>query len=288
VSQESESGTGAGSNLLTLQEAADSLKVHYMTAYRWVRQGQLPAFKAGGRLRVRAADLEDFLTSRQVDTATPAGETRRTDWPVHVERLHALLAEGAAADASALVRKVIADGAPVGDVYLRLITPAIHLIGEDWEAGGIGVAEEHRASAIVAGIVARLAEHFRRRGPCRGTVVTVTPPGDGHALAPLMVADFLRAGGFHVHHLGADVPPEELRRFVDAVHPDAVCISVTMTTLEEAVLREVVDAARAGNGGLPVIGGQGIDEDTASRLDAVHVSDLADLVGRIQGSPELS
>ena len=39
-------------DLLTLQEAADELKVHYMTAYRWVRKGELEAFKAGGRLRV--------------------------------------------------------------------------------------------------------------------------------------------------------------------------------------------------------------------------------------------
>ena len=32
-------------DLITLQEAAERLSVHYMTAYRWVRRGELPAFK---------------------------------------------------------------------------------------------------------------------------------------------------------------------------------------------------------------------------------------------------
>jgi MerR family transcriptional regulator, light-induced transcriptional regulator len=272
-------------DLLTLQEAADALKVHYMTAYRWVRRGELTAFKAGGRLRVRTSDLDDFVSSRQVDTALPSGEGGRTDWPIHVERLHALLAEGAVADATALVRKVIADGAPVGDVYIQLITPALHRIGEDWAAGRIGVAEEHRATAIVSGIISRLAEHFRRRGPARGTVVTVTPPGDGHAVAPAMVADFLRAGGFDVHHLGVDVPAEELRRFVEAVHPDAVCISVTRTDLDEDLLRAFVEASRASNGTMPVLGGQGADPALAARLGVAHVEDIAELVTRLIERP---
>jgi MerR family transcriptional regulator, light-induced transcriptional regulator len=272
-------GSGEHTDLLTLQEAADALKVHYMTAYRWVRRGELPAFKAGGRLRVRRSDLEDFVAARAVDTALPAGDARRTDWPVHVERLHALLAEGAAADAGAMVRKVIADGAPVGDVYLRLLTPALHRIGEDWETGRLGVAEEHRATAIVNGIMARLAEHFRRRGPARGTVVTVTPPDETHGVAAAMAADFLRAGGFDVHHLGTDVPVADLRRFVTAVHPTAVVISVTRPDLPREVLADVVEAASASNGVLPVLGGQGIDPATAERLGAAHAEDLAELVG---------
>jgi MerR family transcriptional regulator, light-induced transcriptional regulator len=56
--------------LLTLHEAADRLKVHYMTAYRWVRRGDLPAFKAGGRLRVRAGDLTRFVEDEPTGPST--------------------------------------------------------------------------------------------------------------------------------------------------------------------------------------------------------------------------
>ena len=38
---------------MTLQEVADSLGVHYMTAYRYVRQGRLPATRLGAEWRIR-------------------------------------------------------------------------------------------------------------------------------------------------------------------------------------------------------------------------------------------
>ncbi len=42
---------------LTLHQAADRLGVHYMTAYRYVRTGKLPARRAGSQWVVDAADL---------------------------------------------------------------------------------------------------------------------------------------------------------------------------------------------------------------------------------------
>ena len=47
----------AGDDLLTLHEAADRLGVHYMTVYRHVRLGMLPARKVGGSWRVDPADV---------------------------------------------------------------------------------------------------------------------------------------------------------------------------------------------------------------------------------------
>ena len=49
---------------MTLQEAADALGVHYMTAYRYVRLGLLHAEKIGGSWRVETADLDDFREYR--------------------------------------------------------------------------------------------------------------------------------------------------------------------------------------------------------------------------------
>ena len=45
---------------LTLSEAAVRLGVHYMTAYRYVRLGLLPAQKAGGGWRVQKRAVEMF------------------------------------------------------------------------------------------------------------------------------------------------------------------------------------------------------------------------------------
>ena len=56
---------------LTLQEAADLLGVHYMTAYRYVRTGRLPGTRVGAHWHVRRADLD------KIAAAAPAGPQRR-------------------------------------------------------------------------------------------------------------------------------------------------------------------------------------------------------------------
>lgn len=278
----SDSPMGRESGLLTLQEAADRLRVHYMTAYRWVRRGELPAFKAGGRLRVRLSDLDRFLKEREVDVALPTAAARRTDWPTHVDRLTHQLIEGESVEASGLVRKVVADGAPVGEVYIHLLTPALHRVGEEWAAGRIGVGIEHRATEIAGALMARLGEAFRRRGPSRGTAVTLTMPGDHHRLAAAMVADFLRAGGYDVHHLGADVRIEDLRLFLQAVPTDVVAVSITNPDFDPTVLQDLVTVAQKEHDAITVVGGQGASRVVIEAAGAIHVADLERLSTRLE------
>ena len=269
----------ATAELLTLQEAAERLKVHYMTAYRWVRRGELTAFKAGGRLRVRASDVDRFVQQRRVDVVMP-GAVGRTDWPTHIERLYALLVEGRAPDAGHLVRKVIADGAPAGQVYVKLLTPVLHRIGDAWAAGEISVAEEHRASEICAGIVARSSESFRRRGPSRGTAVTLTPANEMHGIAAAMAADFLRGAGYDVHHLGVNVPLGDLRLFLQVVPCDVVVVSMTTPPDDAQVYDEIVEAARVNPSATVLIGGQGADAQRVERAGAQYIETLPDVATR--------
>ena len=46
---------------MTMKEVAKYLRVHEMTAYRWIRDRRLPAFKIGGRWRVRRVTLESYI-----------------------------------------------------------------------------------------------------------------------------------------------------------------------------------------------------------------------------------
>jgi excisionase family DNA binding protein len=277
----------AAGDLLTLQETADRLKVHYMTAYRWVRRGELPAFKTGGRLRVRADDVARFLREREVEVALPSSEARRTDWPLHTDRLTAMLIEGRGVDAGGLVRRVVADGAPAGEVYLHLLTPALHRIGVEWAEGRIGVAIEHRATQIAEGLMARLSDFFRRRGAGRGTAVTMTPAGDLHAIAPAMVADFLRAAGYDVHHLGVNLGVADLRAFLRVVPADLVAVSVTVPLAEPGILSELT-AAAAQHGARTVVGGQGVGPEDVEGSGALLVQDLEELHRRLEAAEGVS
>ena len=279
MADEEGSAAADASALLTLDEAADRLKVHYMTAYRWVRRGRLPAYKAGGRLRVRAADVDAFLASSEVQVGLPSEDAGRTDWPLHVERLHRALLEGDAPEAQALVRKVVSDGAPAGAVYVQLLTPALRRIGDDWAAGRVTISVEHRATQIVRAVMASLGEAFRRRGPRRGVAVTCTPPGELHEVGAAMAADFLRGAGWEVHHLGASVPFDDLAVFVQVVDADVVCISLTVASdgTDLAALRRA-----AGDVDL-VVGGQAVDAEAARAVGALVVSDIPQLPVALAG-----
>ncbi len=268
-------------DLLTLQEAADELKVHYMTAYRWVRKGDLAAFKVGGRLRISREALHEYITARRVQTGIPeSSDGGRRDWNGHVDRLVDLLLQGEAADANATIRKIISDGATAGEVYTRLITPALHRIGRMWEGGDVNVAIEHRATEICTGIMSRLSEHFRRRGPRRGVAVTLTAPGETHGVAAAMVADFLRGSGWEVHHLGTDVPIEDLKLFLDIVPADVVCISVG-SPMRPATYERLAEACTDRQ---LIMGGRGTDLSIAEPLGITVLDDPVALIEHLEES----
>src|SRR5215207_1028024 len=112
----------------TLQEAAETLGVHYMTAYRYVRLGLLPARKAGAVWQVALPDLTAYIQARPTgpagtqDDAVPvrAGR-RRAPW---ADRLEARLVAGDARGAWSVIEAALAAGTDVREVYLRLIAPA--------------------------------------------------------------------------------------------------------------------------------------------------------------------
>jgi excisionase family DNA binding protein len=278
---EGPSADARGDRLLTLHQAADLLNVHYMTAYRWVRRGELPAFKTGGRLRVRASDVDQFLDARRVDVAIDTDGATDTDWGRHVEQLTVALLSGDATSARNEVRSVVSDGATAGNAYVRLVTPALHRVGDAWERGEINVAVEHRAHQICVAIVRQLGEMFRRHGPARGTAVTVTPPGERHDLAATMVADFLRAAGYTVHHLGADVPTTDLGMFIKVVPVDIVCFSVTQPIAREDYAALVAACREVEPGTDVVFGGQGVDAAAVSSAGANAITDLPTLMTHV-------
>ena len=56
---------------LTLLQAADKLGVHYMTVYRYVRTGKLPATRVGGAWQVDPDDLARLKPARPPLLAQP-------------------------------------------------------------------------------------------------------------------------------------------------------------------------------------------------------------------------
>ena len=49
----------------TVEEVAERLKVSHMTVYRWIKAGNLGAYKLGGEFRITEEDVERFLEDRR-------------------------------------------------------------------------------------------------------------------------------------------------------------------------------------------------------------------------------
>jgi excisionase family DNA binding protein len=244
---------------VTLQEVADLLGVHYMTAYRYVRLGLLPAEKVGGTWRVTRTTLEEFRSSAGNDAGLPASR-RRAPW---AERLEARLVAGDTRGAWGVVEAALASGSDLDDVYLDVIAPALVSIGTRWEQGEVDVALEHRASGIVLRLLGRLGPRFGRRGRTRGTVLLGAPAGERHSIPLAMVADLVRSAGWEVFDLGADVP---VASFVDMARDASRLAAVGVSVTADASLgpaREVVCALReaVGKQAPILVGGRAVLDD---------------------------
>jgi excisionase family DNA binding protein len=251
---------------LTLHEVAELLGVHYMTAYRYVRLGLLPAEKVGAGWVVRRGDLDAFRSAGPTRARGRAskGEGR---WAA---RFEARLLAGDQRGAWSVLESALAAGTDLDELYLEVVVPSLRSIGERWAHGEIDVAVEHRASGIVTKLLGRLSARMVRRGRSRGTVVIGAAPGERHGLPVTIVADLVRAQGFQVDDLGPDVPAASFAAAAaDADRLVAVGISVTTPGLEDSV-RGAVQAVRDALGPVPVlIGGSAIaDEQSALRLGA--------------------
>lgn len=207
-----------------LTEAATRLGVHYQTAYKWVRDGSLSAIKRGSSYEISEAEVERFLTARRTPTPPPRTTVVR-DWDLHRNRLYAVLSEGDELGARSLVDRLRDGGIEPLILMEDLFAPVLSRIGEDWALGRISVAAEHRASAICERLLARAAVH--PRGRPRGVAIVATPPGDEHSLPASMATIALRADRWQVHHLGTQVPINDLVDLTTAVSATLVVLSVT-------------------------------------------------------------
>ena len=209
---------------MDLREAAGTLGVHYQTAYGWVRQGVLPARKVGRGYAVSDADVAALAARRRLGTE-PARPIRVRDWAAQSQALYAAIASGEETAARHQVDRLAA-GVRMIDLCEQVISPALRRVGDEWAAGRVSIAQEHRASAICERL---LATHARQpAGRPHGTAVVATPPGERHSLPALMAAACLREDRWLVHHLAADLPVEEVTKLAGQVGASLVVLSSAM------------------------------------------------------------
>jgi MerR family transcriptional regulator, light-induced transcriptional regulator len=207
---------------LDLRAAAAELGVHYQTAYRWVRTGQLDAHLVNGRYLVNAETLT-ALAERRSQPVSPASPGSKRLAATRT-KMHVALTTGDETEARRLARSIVDEGTSVTDLIQLILVPPLRQIGIDWHEGRLSIWVEHRASSITERILGDVSPN--PRGRRRGTAMVAAVAGDMHALATSMAAAALREDNWHVHHLGANVPTAEVLDFCLSQGVDLVVLTL--------------------------------------------------------------
>ena len=252
-----------------LKEVARELDVHYMTVYRYVRSGRLPATREGNVWMVDGGDLAAFMDVPDHDHDHESANRRpAVDW---VERLAERLVDGDEAGTWAVVEAALTAGNEA-DVVLGFVADAVRRSGEDPDR----TAAPYLAVATAERTVAVLASRFRRSGRRRGTVVLGAPGDESHGFALSVLAVALRLRNIEVLELGTGVPPGA---FVDAAEraDRLLAVGLGVTTVErlEGATATVAAIRAALDDVTVVIGGR-----------AVRNADIASLTGADAWAPD--
>jgi DNA-binding transcriptional MerR regulator len=167
-----------------------------------------------------------------------------------------LAGDGVAATATILNADEL--GMSLMTLFGEVIEPALIEVGDRWEHGTVLVAQEKMVSELVRDLVAELSiRHVASRADTP-VVVAACIAGERHELGLLMLTGLLRADGYRVQYLGADVASEFLADAVRLHRPAAVLLSARFASSEPS-LAEAIAAVRAAAPGVPpsiVVGGQ--------------------------------
>lgn len=260
--------------LLSLTEVAERRGLHYMTIYRHVRTGRLPATKENGEWKVKASDLDGEPSKPLVGTPGNANISGR------LEAFSHRVIAGDEPGAWSIVENCLGGGAEPVEVHHQLIIPQLNQIGERWAQGELRIVDEHTATAIIHRLVARLGPMMRSKGRSKGTIVMGAVAGDSHSLATAIVSDLLRNSRFSVIDLGGNTPAQS---FLDTIAGTDQCRAVGLSVSEPADdrVRATVEAINAGFPSLPVlVGGRGVHgQRHATQLgSAGYAQDSRDIV----------
>jgi excisionase family DNA binding protein len=250
---------------LSLPEVAEKLGVHYMTAYRYVRTGRLPARRVAGVWQIDPVDVENMRR----DSRSPR-QHRPTGIVPARSHLEARLIASDEAGAWEVLEAALGSGMEPEDVLLEIVSPTLRSIGTLWEKGELTVADEHRASSVATRLISRVGARFGRRGHKRGTVILAAPPGELHGGPVAIAANLVRWRGFAAIELGANTPADALAETA-ASEPDLVAVGLACTTKgSPQAARKAIAAVRLLVPDVPILlGGAAVsDEAHAIRLGA--------------------
>ena len=195
------------------------------------------------------------------------------------EAYTAALVLGEEVKAEIVVREAVDAGLAEEVIQREVLAPSMRRVGDLWEEGELGVADEHLATQITLRVLALEREAVRvARGRQHHRVMLGAVEGEEHTVGLQMVSNLLANGGYDVRFLGPDVPIDSLAAIVEKHQARVFALTATMPESGE-LLRLAIDEVRRGGAGTTLlVGGQGVPEDLRNEEGLVVAREIARVV----------
>jgi len=161
-----------------------------------------------------------------------------------------------------LANKAIIDNLNLVDVVEKGYAAGIRKVGELWEDGEFFLPELMRGAQIMQNCLDLIIPHLKKGTEeiSKGIVVLATIEGDIHSIGKTIVGTMLKAYGYEVYDLGADVPAEKIVDIAIEKSADIIGVSALLTTtmfgqkriIEILKERNMLDRFKVILGGAPV------------------------------------
>ena len=161
------------------------------------------------------------------------------------ELVHAVMG-GRVDEATVAAQKVVAEGAPVGEV-LDALTDGMRDIGDQFARMEIFLPEMMTAAQAMKAVLKVLEPAMKEQAAVaekKGVVVIATVEGDMHEIGKDIVINLLEVSGFEVHDLGINVNALDIVNQAAKVNADIIGASALMTTTmpQQRDLIEILNA----------------------------------------------
>jgi len=170
-----------------------------------------------------------------------------------------------------LTNQALAQGIEAGEILNQALTPAMDIVGREYEDGDRYIPEMLISAETMKGAVLVLKPLLVEAGvEARGKLVIGTVEGDLHDIGKDLVAMMVEGAGFEVTNLGAEITAEQFVNAVKEYKPNIIGMSALLTTTM-IHMPEVIDALK--QAGLRdqvkvIIGGAPVTQSYADKIGA--------------------
>jgi excisionase family DNA binding protein len=226
---------------LTTKEVARLLGVSEATIKRWADGGLIQSEKtAGGHRRFGLAGIASFQRQgeKPLRASASAAGKHQSRAKISVTEFFNHLVGGHEHATGALLIDGYLHGESLASLFDRVVTPAMHQIGESWYRGELTIADEHLATRTAIAALQKLRSVIQLAPVSEFKALICGIEGDLHELPIHLSHALLEADGWEVIDLGPNTPFFALVESVTKQRPQLLCISAKLMTDPDRLARD--------------------------------------------------